>query len=381
VRTPASAAGAANFLGPLAPSATPAWRGAPSGAVPAAQGAPSGARAPAEAAGGGGGAAAGGRGEQSEDGFEAELQSVLSSLRGDGDTASNLSVEQLRKTHTPAELTHMGNDLFRGAAGCETDQPRALSLWRAAALEGDVNARYSLATALRKGEGAEADPETAMAELRALAEDGHPWAQFAVASALRDGDPHAVGGAAPAVAREEALALFKIAAKNKVAPALFNIGNMYAAGEGVEAPDLGEALLWYERAAESGDPQALFHLGQRYGNGAGVEQDAARSFEMHSAAAEAGLPLAQYAVGTHYFMGTGGVSVDYGVAAAHYEDAANAGLVVAMVNLAQMCREGLGVAQDSARAREWFGRAAPRDERARDALREMDAEDGRGQQE
>ena len=50
-------------------------------------------------------------------------------------------------------------------------------------------------------------------------------------------------------------------------------------------------------------------------------------------------------------------------------------------NLAQMCREGLGVAQDSARAREWFGRAAPRDERARDALREMDAEDGRGQQE
>ena len=44
-----------------------------------------------------------------------------------------------------------------------------------------------------------------------------------------------------------------------------------------------------------------------------------------------------------------------------------------MVNLAQMYREGLGVQQDVARAREWFGRAAPHNERAREALREMGA--------
>ena len=64
------------------------------------------------------------------------------------------------------------------------------------------------------------------------------------------------------------------------------------------------------------------------------------------------------------------------------EVACRAGAVVADLEEVTVGGADLrGVAQDSARAREWFGRAAPRDERARDALREMDAEDGRGQQE
>ena len=374
----AGRSGVPAFAGPLAPSSVPAWNGTHSTDLNSAD---SNTACSSSSSVGGAGegpcdSVASAKSRAADPGmadFEADMQRVLGSLRGDGGgVMSEMSIEQLCATHTAAELAQMGNELFRGGE-VERDQARAMALWRAAAAEGDVNARYSHATALRAGEGAQADPATAMLELRALAQEGHPWAQFAVASALRAGDEHATGGAPLALAQEEALALFKIAAANKVAPALFNIGNMYASGEGVAAPDVPEALGWYERAVESGDPQAMFHLGQRYNQGAGVVQDGARAFELHARAAEAGLPVAQYAVGTHYFMGTGGVSIDYGAAAAHYEDAAEAGLVVAMVNLAAMYREGRGVEQDDVRARQWFQCAASRNnKRAREALREMD---------
>ena len=105
-----------------------------------------------------------------------------------------------------------------------------------------------------------------------------------------------------------------------------------------------------------------------------MERDDAKAFEFHSRAADAGMgPLAKFAVGTHYLQGTG-VQRDYERAAALYEEAAEAGLTVALVNLANMYLEGLGVAKSRERARELLQQAAPRDHNARTALQQLDAQ-------
>ena len=65
---------------------------------------------------------------------------------------------------------------------------------------------------------------------------------------------------------------------------------------------------------------------------------------------------------------------EYERAAALYEEAAEAGLTVALVNLANMYLEGLGVAKSRERARELLQQAAPRDHNARTALQQLDAQ-------
>jgi TPR repeat protein len=122
---------------------------------------------------------------------------------------------------------------------------------------------------LQKGEGT-ADGKRQLLQaaklLIPLAERGHPWAQFALATALLKGEGVKIN-------EEEAMNLFKICAKNGVAPALYNIGHMYAEGKGVEEPDEDEALEWYEKAAQAGDPQANFTLGSWHCQGRVVEED------------------------------------------------------------------------------------------------------------
>ena len=312
--------------------------------------------------------------------LSAQLGEIMQELRVDSDphvqsdATRQMSATELETELSPGEMTRLANDLMQSVTlGTATDagesRAKAVALWCAAAERGDKHARYSYAMCLRAGDGVAADPSTAMSELLELACEGHPWAQFVVAIALRDGAD---------VEQDEtrALELFQIAAANKVAPALLNIGNMLAEGSGVPGgePDIPGALVWYRKAAGAGDPKAMWTLGQHYSQGLGVERDDAKAFEFHSRAADAGMgPLAKFAVGTHYLQGTG-VQRDYERAAALYEEAAEAGLTVALVNLANMYLEGLGVAKSRERARELLQQAAPRDHNARTALQQLDAQ-------
>eukprot|EP00936_MAST-01D_sp_MAST-1D-sp1_P002574 g2574.t1 len=310
----------------------------------------------------------------------AQLGDIIQELRGEPGSGvqrnalTHMTISELEAELSPGQLTRLANDLMQSikegtATDVDESRSKAVALWRTAAQQGDKHARYSYAMCLRAGDGIVADPSTAMDELLSLACEGHPWAQFVVAIALRDGTD---------VERDSqrALELFQIAAANKVAPALLNIGNMLAKGIGLPGgePDIPGAIAWYRKAADAGDPKAMWTLGQHYSQGLGVERDDNKAFEFHCRAADAGMgPLANFAVATHYLQGTG-VQRDYERAAALYEQAANAGLTVAIVNLANMYLKGLGVDKNHERARELLHQAAPRDHNARMMLQEMDAQ-------
>ena len=88
--------------------------------------------------------------------------------------------------------------------------------------------------------------------------------------------------------------------------------------------------------------------------------DFAAAFREFVALAEAGNVAAQYNVAQMYRNGKG-VAQDYPTALKWYEKAAEAGLSSAQNNLAQMIVEGKGTEVDYARAVGWWRRAAQQD--------------------
>jgi len=79
----------------------------------------------------------------------------------------------------------------------------------------------------------------------------------------------------------------KAMAEKGVAPAQFNLGNMYSKGEGVEQ-DFKEAVKWYHKAAEQGEADAQNNLGIMYQQGEGVPADEATAYSWWNIAAANG---------------------------------------------------------------------------------------------
>jgi TPR repeat protein len=104
--------------------------------------------------------------------------------------------------------------------------------------------------------------------------------------------------------------------------------------------DPAEAVLWYARAADR-TPDAAWKLGRMYENGEGVAQNPARALELYKAAAERGSGGAMNSLGNLSLL-----RGDYAGALGWYRKAADAGFGEALLNLAGMYYQGLGVARD-----------------------------------
>ncbi len=74
--------------------------------------------------------------------------------------------------------------------------------------------------------------------------------------------------------------------------------------------DAAGAFACYRKAFELGDTESAYNVGVCYGRGYGVAQDLDKAFEYYLAAAEAGHPKAQFAVGNFYFEGRGKIAQD-----------------------------------------------------------------------
>jgi TPR repeat protein len=80
-----------------------------------------------------------------------------------------------------------------------------------------------------------------------------------------------------------------------------------------------------------------------------VPKDHERAFKLHELAAEAGLPIASFNLGTHYFLGKG-VEQNFEKARDCFEAAARQGFAQAAVNLGNMYMNGHGIPRDYAKA-------------------------------
>ncbi|KAJ1463092.1 hypothetical protein M885DRAFT_610116 [Pelagophyceae sp. CCMP2097] len=281
-------------------------------------------------------AAALGRAARSKGRFDATTEEV-----------NRLSVQELIKGGDESLLETAAAAAYNGTDG-KKDVGRARALWESRGAT-SVDAAYKFAMCVREGDAEhKPDARRAAALLRGMAEKQHAQATYSLGVLLSS--PQS-GIEVTADDETEALRHFVAAARLGVAPALRNAANMFASGRGC-VKDEAKALSMYELAAQTGDAHAHFTLGSWLCAGKGrpnAAPDWDLGFVHHQEAAKAGLAKAHFNLGTHFFTGQGHKQ-DFDKAAASFKLAADAGIPEAMLNLANMLDQGLGIPQDKAAA-------------------------------
>lgn len=289
---------------------------------------------------------------------------------------------RLRTVSTQALLLSLL--LFCVPASADSPCPAAPDVC-AAAHRGDAAAEYALGEIyFTSGD----DYPAAKQWYLKAAEQGHGL------SALRlgflDAEAH-FKGLTPDYA--EAEKWFLIAAEQDAGDAKFRLGNFYANYK--EPRDYPRAFLWLKRAAEGGNRTAMFDLARLIREGKGTEKDGALALAWMTKAAEAGVPQAAVALtemyahgdgaprdpalalkwtlriandpgasvfwldraGDMFFEGSEGAPKNYPTARKFYDRAAARGDRHALERLARIYSEGLGVAKDPLKAREYQDQA------------------------
>jgi hypothetical protein len=145
------------------------------------------------------------------------------------------------------------------------------------------------------------DFKTACREFQTLAEAGNVKAQIKLGEmAVKEecGKENA-----------DAVKWFTMAAEQKSAEAMLNLGLMYSAGKGVTQSDT-EAAKWYRLAAEQGNAAGQWMFGKVAADGKGVPQNDAEAVKWYRKAAEQGNAAGQRLLGERYGNGAG-VEKDY----------------------------------------------------------------------
>lgn len=186
----------------------------------------------------------------------------------------------------PGEL-----EFLRGLSSAGTDDAHAASLYRAAAQLGHVEAQVKLGDCLHTGVGVRRDDSEAVLWYRCAADQGHAEAQAHLGWLLYLGLGVEKDNAEAARWSRQAAALGS-------ARGALNYGFLLSTGEGVERRDEAAAEKYYHAAAQRGLPQAQFILGKRLASShaADTRSEGARWLGL---AAKAGEPNALAELETH----------------------------------------------------------------------------------
>lgn len=147
---------------------------------------------------------------------------------------------------------------------------------------------------------------------------------------------------------EESIVWLRRAAEQQDCAAQVKLGDYYSTRSGEQA------AYWYERAA-SKSKDAMWKLGRLYENGDGVLMDGERALALYSKAARLGSAAARNSMGNLAML-----SRDYAAAVRWYRLSAAQGYGEALLNLAGMYFEGLGVKRDYVQARRYAALAKKR---------------------
>lgn len=269
------------------------------------------------------------------------------------DDALKMSPSELYASKTGPELRKLANYAYHGV-GTDKNLGLATGLWSAGAMKGDLECTYSVGQALLQGVGIAEEVyggpnESAAEEVfeEILKQVPHGWSMFSLATILTkrhsdvksDEDRRGLG---------RALALYRSAAEQGVAPACLNVSNMHMLGIGTEV-DTELGMQWLVKAAKAGDPIAQVQLATRLSRGEDVGRDEGKAFRLFERAAQTGRPTSLFNVGVAYLAGQG-VEADEQKAIQYFKEAAETGFMPAKVNLALMHERGQGVPQDFEKA-------------------------------
>lgn len=158
------------------------------------------------------------------------------------------------------------------------DLTQALSWYWRAATGGDEGGMYKLALAYQLGQGVPADEAKAVVWMRKAADAGS-------VDAINDLGSYYLQGYGVPVDAAQALRLYVDAAQRGSAVALANVATAYHNGEGVEV-DLEKAVRLFALSASAGNLTAYYDLGQMYEDGEGVKASRAKAVQFYRVAAE-----------------------------------------------------------------------------------------------
>ncbi len=165
----------------------------------------------------------------------------------------------------------------------------------------------------------------------------------------------------------EAARLYRVAADQGVATAMYNLARMFDKGRGVER-SASEAASWYEKAAKADHTAAQGSLATLYEFGEGVQLNLAEALRLYRLAADKGDGHAMTSLGYLYAQGKG-VGRDNKEARKWYLLASEKRIVRAMFNLALMQMRGEGGPVDGVEAIHWLNIAV--DKGHAGAMREL----------
>jgi len=262
----------------------------------------------------------------------------------------------------------------------QKDAPSAemrLSQLQKQADSGDADAQRNLGAMYAKGEGVPKDASKAVEWYEKTAAQGNTDAQIALGLMYRE-DTYVPKDYANAVE------WFQKAAERGNAEAQTTLGIVYLRGQLVPE-DLAKGAEWFQKAAAQGDSRAQQVLGHMYRLGKGLPKDAPKAVEWLQKAAAQGNVDAQRILGSMYevrdsapkeleklaakgnktaqqvlagYQEDEGVPTDSAKAVEWYEKAAAQGDVLSQTSLASIYRDGRGVPKNAAKAAEWYQKAA-----------------------
>lgn len=183
------------------------------------------------------------------------------------------------------------------------------------------------------------DIGTAIAKWRASAQAGVAASQFEMGTVYRTGKYLPQDYA-------QARHYFELAAAQDNEDAITGIAHLYWHGGGVPV-DFVAANRWYAKAADMGSADAAYNLAFSYQAGKGIEQDMQKAFFYFRIAAERNMVDAQSSLAAYYMDEA---MRDYAKALRWASRAAAQGDEPAILILANIYRNGLGVPKDEARA-------------------------------
>jgi TPR repeat protein len=231
----------------------------------------------------------------------------------------------------------------QGLAGTPRNDSRAVELFEKAAAAGHVRAQINLGILYLRGQGIPADLIQARAWLEKAAAGGDPQALYTLGRALSESagqavaDPvraadlyrraaekgHALAGLRYGLALSEGNGIKRdpVAAQrwliqaqeNGMPEAALAMGDMAARTPATRDKAANEkvvqsALSWYQAAANGGVPSAQFKIANAYFAGVGLPRDPAQALLWYGRAAQQGLPQAQHALGIMLIGGVAGTS-------------------------------------------------------------------------
>ncbi|HSI10507.1 MAG TPA: tetratricopeptide repeat protein [Chthoniobacter sp.] len=129
------------------------------------------------------------------------------------------------------------------------------------------------------------------------------------------------------------------------------LGDLYERGQDV-AEDQKAAMELFRKAAAQGNAEALYHMAELYDWGGGVKKDPAKAIELFRQAAEAGNVEAQFEIGVRLAQGRD-VKEDYAEALQWLRKAAEKNQPEALGWMSAMYERGWGVPKDMVEAYCW----------------------------